>query len=58
MEGYIMSRLKKEITATKTVINVNEVKKSQPQRLAEETLEQIAGGAGWINAFANWTKSF
>ncbi|CNJ77060.1 Uncharacterised protein [Yersinia mollaretii] len=53
-----MSRLKKEITATKTVINVNEVKKSQPQRLAEDALEQIAGGAGWINAFANWTKSF
>ncbi|CFQ39377.1 XyeA family cyclophane-containing RiPP triceptide [Yersinia aleksiciae] len=51
-----MSRLKKEITATKTVINVSEVKKNQPQRLAEDVLEQISGG--WVNAFLRWGKSF
>ncbi|HDS3335550.1 TPA: XyeA family putative rSAM-modified RiPP, partial [Yersinia enterocolitica subsp. palearctica] len=34
-----MSRLKKEIIETKTVIDVSDTKKSQPQRLAEDVLE-------------------
>ncbi|EEQ07319.1 hypothetical protein yberc0001_24520 [Yersinia bercovieri ATCC 43970] len=56
MEGLIMSSLKKEIMATKTVVNVSEAKRNHPQRLAEDVLEQIAGG--WINAFARWGRAF
>nr|WP_246584665.1 XyeA family cyclophane-containing RiPP triceptide [Yersinia kristensenii] len=26
--------------------------------MAEDVLEQIAGGAGWIKAFGNWSRSF
>lgn len=51
-----MSRLKKEITETKTAINSNTVKKNHPQRLAEDVLEQISGG--WVNAFLRWEKSW
>lgn len=53
-----MSRLQKEIIETKTVIDVSGAKKSQPQRLTEDVLEQIAGVAGWIKAFGNWSRSF
>ncbi|CND84020.1 putative rSAM-modified RiPP, XyeA family [Yersinia kristensenii] len=53
-----MSRLKKEIIETKTVIDVSDTKKNRPQHLAEDVLEQIAGGAGWIKAFGNWSRSF
>ncbi|HII2982498.1 TPA: XyeA family cyclophane-containing RiPP triceptide [Yersinia enterocolitica] len=26
--------------------------------MTEDVLEQIAGGAGWIKAFGNWSRSF
>ncbi|CNK20327.1 Uncharacterised protein [Yersinia frederiksenii] len=51
-----MSRLKKEITETKTAIGSNKAKKNQPQHLADDLLDQIAGG--WVNAFLNWPRSF
>ncbi|CNI11715.1 Uncharacterised protein [Yersinia thracica] len=51
-----MSRLQKEINETKTVINICNTKKSQPQHLADSILDKIAGG--WVNAFVNWPKSF
>ncbi|HDL6963099.1 TPA: XyeA family putative rSAM-modified RiPP [Yersinia enterocolitica] len=41
---------------TETVIDTCKTKKRQPQHLAEAILDKIAGG--WVNAFANWTKSF
>ncbi|HFF1621085.1 XyeA family cyclophane-containing RiPP triceptide [Yersinia enterocolitica] len=50
--------LKKEIIETKTVIDVSDTKKNRPQHLAEDVLEQIAGGAGWIKVFGNWSRSF
>ncbi|KEY60671.1 XyeA family cyclophane-containing RiPP triceptide [Serratia sp. DD3] len=53
-----MTRLKKEIIETKTMIDVNSVKNNQPQHLTEDVLDQISGGAGWIRAFANWSRSF
>ncbi|WP_072085794.1 XyeA family cyclophane-containing RiPP triceptide [Yersinia aldovae] len=51
-----MSRLKKEIIDTKTVIDVNKARVNQPQRLTDDLIDQIAGG--WVNAFLNWSRSF
>ncbi len=53
-----MSRLKKEIIETKTVIDVSDTKKSQPQRQAQQLQEQIAPPAPWIKPNRNSSRSF
>lgn len=51
-----MSRLKKEIIETETVIDTCKTKTNQPQRLTDSVLDKIAGS--WVDSFMKFEKSW
>ncbi|WP_340617663.1 XyeA family cyclophane-containing RiPP triceptide [Xenorhabdus entomophaga] len=50
-----MSKLQREITENKAQITNSDKKKAQRKELVDGLLDTVSGG--WVNAFANWSKS-